>query len=127
MNVGFTRSPSICAANARRDIPHASITAREVGERDEKSLTSRPLVGPRHFQGVHPQHVWMVTLMQGSASVPALQVRALVKRYGALTAVNGISFEVQAGEIFGLLGPNGAGKTTTLEIIEGLRKPAAAR
>jgi len=65
----------------------------------------------------------MVTSMQGSASVPALRVRDLVKRYGALTAVNGISFDVQAGEIFGLLGPNGAGKTTTLEIIEGLRKP----
>lgn len=51
-----------------------------------------------------------------------IQVNNLVKKYGKLTAVNNISFDVQKGEIFGLLGENGAGKTTTLEIIEGLRK-----
>ena len=50
-----------------------------------------------------------------------ISVRDLVKRYGDLEAVRGISFEVQEGEIFGLLGPNGAGKTTTVEILEGLR------
>jgi ABC-2 type transport system ATP-binding protein len=48
-------------------------------------------------------------------------VRELRKRYGALTAVAGVSFEVRRGEVFGLLGPNGAGKTTTVEILEGLR------
>lgn len=48
-----------------------------------------------------------------------------MKRYGALTAVDGVSFEVRSGEIFGLLGPNGAGKTTTLEMLEGLRAPDA--
>ncbi|OQA04288.1 MAG: Fluoroquinolones export ATP-binding protein [bacterium ADurb.Bin400] len=50
-----------------------------------------------------------------------IQVNNLVKNYGKLTAVNGISFHVERGEIFGLLGENGAGKTTTLEIVEGLR------
>lgn len=50
-----------------------------------------------------------------------IQVDQLVKRYGELVAVAGISFEVNKGEIFGLLGPNGAGKSTTLEIIETLR------
>jgi ABC-2 type transport system ATP-binding protein len=50
-----------------------------------------------------------------------ISVKNLVKKYGDFTAVNGISFEVKEGEIFGLLGPNGAGKTTTLEIIETLR------
>lgn len=50
-----------------------------------------------------------------------ISVKNLVKKYGDFTAVNGISFEVAEGEIFGLLGPNGAGKTTTLEIIETLR------
>lgn len=44
------------------------------------------------------------------------------KAYGDIQAVDGVSFEVEAGEFFGILGPNGAGKTTTLEIIEGLRK-----
>lgn len=46
----------------------------------------------------------------------------LVKRYGELRAVDGVSLSVEPGEFYGILGPNGAGKTTTLEIIEGLRK-----
>jgi ABC-2 type transport system ATP-binding protein len=50
-----------------------------------------------------------------------VQVRNLVKRYGEFTAVDGISFDVSAKEIFGILGPNGAGKTTTLECVETLR------
>ncbi len=53
----------------------------------------------------------------------AVQVEDLVKKFGSITAVNGISFEVGLGEVFGILGPNGAGKTTTLEIIEGLQTP----
>jgi ABC-2 type transport system ATP-binding protein len=51
-----------------------------------------------------------------------VSVKNLVKRYGAFTAVNDLSFEVGAGQVFGLLGPNGAGKTTTLECLEGIRK-----
>lgn len=51
-----------------------------------------------------------------------IKVSNLVKKYDDLTAVDGISFEVSKGEIFGLLGPNGAGKTTTLEIMETLRE-----
>ena len=54
---------------------------------------------------------------------PAVQVENLVKRFGSFTAVDGVSFSVERGEIFGILGPNGAGKTTTLEIIESLHKP----
>jgi ABC-2 type transport system ATP-binding protein len=57
--------------------------------------------------------------MQESA---AIEVRELTKRYGSLVAVDGISFDVSHGEIFGMLGPNGAGKTTTTECIEGLRQ-----
>ena len=54
---------------------------------------------------------------------PVIRVRALVKRYGDVRAVDGIDFDVARGEVFGLLGPNGAGKTTTVEILEGLRTP----
>ena len=51
----------------------------------------------------------------------AVSVDGLEKAYGEVTAVRGISFSIETGEIFGLLGPNGAGKTTTVEILEGYR------
>jgi ABC-2 type transport system ATP-binding protein len=52
-----------------------------------------------------------------------IQVTNLHKRYRDHVAVHDVSFEVEAGEIFGILGPNGAGKTTTVECVEGLRRP----
>jgi ABC-2 type transport system ATP-binding protein len=52
-----------------------------------------------------------------------IAVKDFRKAYGTYLAVDGISFEVKQGEIFGLLGPNGAGKTSTLECLEGLRAP----
>ena len=52
-----------------------------------------------------------------------IEVNNLEKKYGDVNAVNGVSFRVEQGEVFGILGPNGAGKTTTIEMIEGLRKP----
>lgn len=57
----------------------------------------------------------------------AICVEAFEKRYGDVRAVNGVSFSVHPGEVFGLLGPNGAGKTTTLEAIVGLRTPSAGQ
>ncbi|OQA11656.1 MAG: putative ABC transporter ATP-binding protein YbhF [Bacteroidetes bacterium ADurb.Bin397] len=56
-----------------------------------------------------------------------IKVENLTKKYQQLTAVNGISFEVYEGEVFGLLGPNGAGKTTTLEIMETLREQTSGK
>ncbi|MRR32885.1 ATP-binding cassette domain-containing protein, partial [bacterium] len=54
-----------------------------------------------------------------------LEVHQLVKKYGDKTAVNGISFDIQEGEIFSLLGPNGAGKTTTISVLSTLYQPTA--
>ena len=55
----------------------------------------------------------------------AIEIRGLVKKFGDVTAVDGLDLEVREGECFGLLGPNGAGKTTTVEILEGLQQPDA--
>ena len=53
----------------------------------------------------------------------AIEVASLHKFYGPVRAVDGVSFAVEEGEIFGMVGPNGAGKTTTIECVEGLRRP----
>lgn len=57
--------------------------------------------------------------------MPLLRVQRLAKAFGSVRAVDGVSFEVRSGEIYGLLGPNGAGKTTTLSLVCGLLKPDA--
>lgn len=54
-----------------------------------------------------------------------IETRNIIKRYGDKIAVNNVSFDVHAGEIFGFLGPNGAGKTTTIKIIVGLLQPTS--
>ena len=54
---------------------------------------------------------------------PVIRVKDLKKHYGDVKAVDGVTFEVARGEVFGMLGPNGAGKTTTIEVLEGLRPP----
>jgi ABC-2 type transport system ATP-binding protein len=56
-------------------------------------------------------------------ALPAVEVRDLFKRYGTVQAVDGISFVVSRGELFGFLGPNGAGKTTTINLLTGLARP----
>jgi len=60
-----------------------------------------------------------------AGSAPALSVDGLVRRFGARTVVDGLSFEVGSGEIFALLGPNGAGKTSTVDVCEGFARPDA--
>jgi ABC-2 type transport system ATP-binding protein len=60
-------------------------------------------------------------------AMSVIEVTELRKSYGGRPAVDGVSFAVEEGEIFGVLGPNGAGKTTTVECVEGLRVPDAGR
>ncbi|MDA8123256.1 MAG: ABC transporter ATP-binding protein [Deltaproteobacteria bacterium] len=55
------------------------------------------------------------------------KVEKLVKYFGGLAAVNGVTFEVSQGEIFGLIGPNGSGKTTTFNMISGYHRPTSGR
>ena len=71
---------------------------------------------------------WLAVTADAPASPespPAVEVRALVKRYGAVEALRGIDLTVQKGEMFALLGPNGAGKTTLFSILATLRTPTA--
>jgi ABC-2 type transport system ATP-binding protein len=56
-----------------------------------------------------------------------LKAESLVKKFGDITAVDNISFEINRGEIFGFLGPNGAGKTTTIKMMSGMLKPDSGR
>ena len=56
----------------------------------------------------------------GRSDSVAIEARNLTKRYGQLVAVDGISFKVREGELFGFLGPNGAGKTTTVRMLTGI-------
>ncbi|MGQ2905533.1 MAG: ABC transporter ATP-binding protein [Neoaquamicrobium sediminum] len=56
---------------------------------------------------------------------PLVSLRGLTRRFGGLTAVNGLSFDIVEGEVVGLLGPNGSGKTTALNMISGALKPSA--
>jgi sodium transport system ATP-binding protein len=61
------------------------------------------------------------------APPPVLSAVGLVKQFGDVTAVDGVSLEVRSGEVVGLLGPNGAGKTTTLRMLVGILSPSAGR
>ena len=56
---------------------------------------------------------------------PVMEVKNLVKKFGSLTAVNGIDLTLREGICLGLLGPNGAGKTTTIEVLEGIARPTS--
>ena len=64
-------------------------------------------------------------MSEPAAPGAAVEARALVRRFGAVTAVDGLSFTVRPGELFGLVGPDGAGKTTTLRMLAGVLRPSA--
>jgi ABC-2 type transport system ATP-binding protein len=68
-----------------------------------------------------PTYACLVTADSVPQVSPAVAASELVKDYGAVRAVDGVSFEVERGEVFALLGPNGAGKSTIVEILEGHR------
>jgi ABC-2 type transport system ATP-binding protein len=59
--------------------------------------------------------------------VKAIEVENLTRNYNGLRAVDGISFDVNQGEIFGFLGPNGAGKTTTIKMLTGQLRPTSGQ
>src|SRR6202165_4031644 len=66
-----------------------------------------------------------MSLTGGNGATPAIAVHDLVKNFGEVRAVRGVTFEVAGGEVFGFLGPNGAGKTTTINMLCTLAKPTS--
>src|SRR3954453_10404410 len=109
------RSPSATQSHSPPKLHPARDSTGEDAERRgrSRSLSSR-LTRPKC--PVHPCQ---------TCRVPAIEVSDLRKTYGRVEAVQGLSFAVEPGEVFGLLGPNGAGKTTTVEILEGYRRRSA--
>jgi len=93
-----------------RTVRHACVSFRRVRGLPHPNAHTRPRIHP---------------LRSCAVTAPILEVRALKKDYPGVTAVNGLSFNVQEGLCFGLLGPNGAGKTTTIEIMEGILLPTS--
>ena len=65
--------------------------------------------------------------MSAPSSNPILEIREITKRFGGLTALGEVSFQVHEGEILGVIGPNGAGKTTLFDVITGRYRPTAGR
>jgi ABC-2 type transport system ATP-binding protein len=68
---------------------------------------------------------WMSAVTEGEAGQAAISIRGLTRRFGAFTAVDGLTVDVARGELFGLVGPDGAGKTTTLRMLAGVLRPSA--
>src|SRR6266702_1167797 len=66
-----------------------------------------------------------MTAVRDAGASPAIEVADLVKRYGAITALAGLTLTVQRGEVVGFLGPNGAGKTTAVKLLLGLARPSS--
>src|SRR4051794_22204906 len=66
-----------------------------------------------------------VAVATGPVGTPAVALRGLTKRFGAVTAVDGLDLAIQPGEIVAFLGPNGAGTTTTIDMVLGLSRPDA--
>jgi branched-chain amino acid transport system permease protein len=93
----------------------------------EAKPTITPLQGTENTQVSHDTHDRssspLTPLHSPLPPEGVLEVKDLTMRFGGLTAVSGLSFELSAGEILAIIGPNGAGKTTTLNMISGLLKP----
>src|SRR5439155_1733077 len=94
---------------------------RRRADRD-RALHAAGLAGPP--PSVHPSMAGNGVV---SPSAPMLEVDGLSRHFGALAALNGVSFEVRPGEIFSVIGPNGAGKSTLFNVITGLHPPTAGR
>jgi beta-exotoxin I transport system ATP-binding protein len=85
------------------------------------------LLGDRSF-GESARETWGATqFSEGAPVTPAIESSGLSKSYGATRALDGLSLQVEPGQVFGFLGPNGAGKTTTIRLLLALQRPTGGR
>ena len=110
------------AAEAAAAPPAGASTEQPVPARFEDGFMT---LLRRHAEGESAAPIVLQTPLGGRRDEPIIEVRDLVGRFGAFTAVDQVRFEVRRGEIFGLLGPNGAGKTTTFRMLCGLLPPTS--
>src|ERR1700743_104495 len=86
---------------------------------------SCPRLPPREYRVLPARPTTPTAVQPRLDGMAIIQIQGLVKRYGPVTAVDNLSFDVQPGTVTGFLGPNGAGKTTTLRMLLGLVAPDA--
>src|SRR5207253_2950975 len=103
------------ARKTGRSNSRSAFVASRIGTTSTAAFQPKLFMGPR----------WSPRRGGNLTAEPVIDVRGLTKHYADIKAVDGISFEVEKGQMFALLGPNGAGKTTTVEILEGLRDPTS--
>jgi ABC-2 type transport system ATP-binding protein len=99
--------------------------ARQAGHAGRRRDSRRRRVAERRAAIVMTTAAQESDRRQSVLGPPAIRVADLRKRYGQLEAVDGLSFEIRAGEIFGFIGPDGAGKTTTFQILAGVMEPTS--
>lgn len=107
-----------------------AVESREVSPEKPAAASLVRLVTtvPYHLEGSATlRGCVLMSELDEPVALPVLDVSDLRVAYGARTAVDGVTFQICRGEIFGLLGPNGAGKTSTLSAIEGLVRPKSGR
>ena len=117
---------AVHAGVAHRDRRHAARRRRPDAGPDRRA-DRRPPAGPRPPAERAPERAAYRAAAPdpGGSGEPALSVEHLTKRFGERVAVEDVSFEVAAGEVFGFLGPNGAGKTTTVRMLATLITPTS--
>src|SRR5580658_6296869 len=110
-------------ASAERWMPPHPLAGRPLGRRrSDKGPCSRSAPGCRRAMLARRPEKRRPRRIRRQLMTAVIEVTGLTKRYAGQAVVDGISFQVEQGEIFGILGPNGAGKTTAVECMEGLRK-----
>jgi ribosome-dependent ATPase len=98
-------------------------TAREIQEATGTATLDEAFVALLPASGRAPKPAVVAPPRDKAAGPPAIEAEGLVKRFGDFTAVDRVSFRIEAGEIFGFLGSNGCGKTTTMKMLTGLLAP----